>query len=69
VRYYGEDYDTFASVKPGITGLWQVSGRSDLDYDTRVAIDLYYVSNWSLWLDYYILFATIREVVACRGAK
>jgi Undecaprenyl-phosphate galactose phosphotransferase WbaP len=69
VKYYGEDYDTFASVKPGITGLWQISGRSDLDYDTRVSIDLYYVSNWSLWLDYYIFFATIREVFACRGAK
>jgi Undecaprenyl-phosphate galactose phosphotransferase WbaP len=69
VKYYGEDYEAFASVKPGLTGLWQVSGRSDVDYETRVAIDIYYVSNWSLWLDYYIFFATIREVFICRGAK
>ncbi len=69
VKYYGEYYDTFASVKPGITGLWQVSGRSNLDYDERVALDIYYINNWSIWLDYYIFFATIREVIFNRGAK
>ncbi|MDO4528359.1 MAG: exopolysaccharide biosynthesis polyprenyl glycosylphosphotransferase [bacterium] len=69
VKYYGEFYETFSSVKPGITGLWQISGRSDIDYETRVALDVYYVRNWSFWLDYYTFFATIREVLLCRGAK
>lgn len=67
--YYGENFETFASVKPGITGLWQVSGRSDVDYETRVALDIYYVSNWSLWMDLYIFLATFSAVVFRRGAK
>ena len=69
VPRYGEYYDIFASVKPGITGWWQVSGRSDVDYRERVALDVYYVNNWSFWMDYYIFWATIREVVLRRGAK
>lgn len=67
--YYGEHFKTFASVKPGVTGLWQVSGRSDVDYETRVALDIYYVSNWSLWMDLYIFVATFGAVVFRRGAK
>ena len=66
---YGEDYETFASVKPGITGLWQVSGRSDVCYADRVALDVFYVKNWSIWMDYYIFFATINAVILRRGAK
>ncbi len=69
VPRYGEYYDIFASVKPGITGLWQVSGRCDVDYNERVALDVYYVNNWSFWMDYYIFWATIREVILQRGAK
>ena len=68
VRYYGEDYATFASVKPGITGLWQVSGRSDVDYEERVGLDVFYVNNWSIWMDYYIFFRTIFVIILGRGA-
>ena len=68
IPYYGEAYDVFSSVKPGITGLWQVSGRSDTDYSRRVALDAYYVLNWSPWLDIWILFRTVLAVLSMRGA-
>ena len=55
-------------IKPGITGLWQVSGRSDLDWDDAVRLDLYYVENWSLLGDLMILWRTFRAVVAPVGA-
>lgn len=55
-------------VRPGITGLWQVSGRSDLSWDDAVRLDLYYVDNWSLTLDLLILSRTLRAVLAHRGA-
>ena len=57
------------SVKSGITGLWQVSGRSDLTTEQRVQIELYYVQNWSFWLDIKILFKTIGAVLRGSGAK
>ena len=69
VKYYGKDYAAFSRVKPGITGLWQVSGRSNTDYAERVALDVFYVNNWSFWMDYYIFFATINAVILRRGAK
>ncbi|MBE6358622.1 MAG: exopolysaccharide biosynthesis polyprenyl glycosylphosphotransferase [Lentisphaerae bacterium] len=69
VAYYGDDYKIFSSVKPGITGLWQVSGRSDVDYEDRVALDVFYVNNWSIWMDYYIFLATINAVLFRRGAR
>lgn len=69
VPLYGGHYDTIASVKPGITGLWQVSGRSDTDYDRRAALDMYYVRNWSLWLDGWILMRTVAVVLLQRGAR
>jgi exopolysaccharide biosynthesis polyprenyl glycosylphosphotransferase len=56
------------TVLPGITGLWQVSGRSDIPYDERVRMDMYYVRNWSIWLDLQILFQTIPTVLNSRGA-
>ncbi len=68
-QYYGNKYEAFSRVKPGITGLWQVSGRSDLDYDRRVALDMYYIFNWSIWHDWYILMLTAVEVIRCRGAR
>ena len=55
-------------VRPGITGLWQVSGRNDVDYDTRVYFDAWYVKNWSLWADIAILFKTISVVTGRSGA-
>ena len=68
VSYYGAAYETFSSVKPGITGLWQASGRSDTDYARRVALDTYYVLNWSPWMDVWILFRTVGAVLFMRGA-
>ena len=69
VRQYGNAYRVFSSVRPGITGLWQVSGRSDTGYDRRVALDTYYVLNWSLWLDMWILLRTVFAVLLMRGAR
>ena len=68
VPYYGDKFAIFSSVKPGITGLWQVSGRSSTSYSARVKLDAYYVMNWSIWLDYYIFLKTIQVVVLRRGA-
>lgn len=56
------------TVKPGITGLWQVSGRSDVSYEERVRLDMYYIRNWSIWLDLQLLFQTIPAVLQRRGA-
>lgn len=66
--YYKEDAEYYNMVKPGITGLWQVSGRSDTDYDFRVATDKWYVRNWSIWLDVVILLRTIKVVLFRQGA-
>ena len=67
-QYYKEDAEYYFMVKPGITGLWQVSGRSDTDYDFRVSTDKWYVRNWSLWLDIVILFKTVKVVLFREGA-
>ena len=67
-QYYKEDAVYYFMVKPGITGLWQVSGRSDTDYDYRIATDKWYVLNWSLWLDIVILIKTVRVVLLRDGA-
>jgi exopolysaccharide biosynthesis polyprenyl glycosylphosphotransferase len=56
------------SVKPGITGLWQVSGRSDLAFDEMCLLDIYYIENWSLWLDVRIILRTIPQFFLGRGA-
>jgi exopolysaccharide biosynthesis polyprenyl glycosylphosphotransferase len=55
-------------VKPGITGLWQVSGRSDLDWDESIRLDLYYVENWSLLIDIQLLLRTVKAVFHSDGA-
>ena len=55
-------------VKPGLTGLWQISGRSDLSWDESVQLDLRYVENWSLGEDLFILWKTARAVIAGSGA-
>lgn len=56
------------TMRPGITGLWQVSGRSDLSYAERVRLDMHYIRNWTIWLDLYVLFVTLPAVVRRRGA-
>ena len=65
---YGAGYDSYTRVLPGITGLWQVSGRSNTTYEQRVTLDEYYVRNWSIWLDAYILLCTVRVVFTAEGA-
>ncbi len=68
-HYYGANWDSIVMVKPGVTGLWQVSGRSELSYAQRVMLDLYYLNNWSVWLDYYIFLKTAWAVLRCHGAR
>lgn len=65
---YQDDVDYYLMAKPGMTGLWQVSGRNDVDYDTRVYFDAWYVKNWSLWNDIAILFKTVNVVLNRDGA-
>lgn len=69
IVYYGKTYEIRKRVKPGITGLWQVSGRNDTEYSYRVMLDSYYIINWSIWLDYYIFFKTILIVLLRKGAR
>ncbi|GHV82529.1 undecaprenyl-phosphate galactose phosphotransferase WbaP [Spirochaetia bacterium] len=68
VANYGENYNRIFSVKPGMTGLWQVSGRSDTDYNERVSYDTYYLQSWSVWLDLWVLYKTLGVVVKGKGA-
>jgi Undecaprenyl-phosphate galactose phosphotransferase WbaP len=65
---YGAVYKMYQRIRPGISGLWQVSGRSDTGYKERVELDAYYVNTWSVWLDLVILIRTVRSVVFGRGA-
>jgi Undecaprenyl-phosphate galactose phosphotransferase WbaP len=65
---YADEYEYYVDVLPGITGLWQVSGRNNTTYPERVAFDAYYVKNWSLWLDLYILISTVRVILFREGA-
>lgn len=58
IEKYGEVFDLYARVRPGMTGFWQVSGRSSLSYTTRIQLDSYYIRNWSVWFDLYIICAT-----------
>lgn len=69
LAHYGENVSYYQQVLPGITGLWQVSGRSDADYPTRVALDVWYVRNWSVWTDVVILLKTVGVVIKREGAR
>jgi lipopolysaccharide/colanic/teichoic acid biosynthesis glycosyltransferase len=68
VEKYGGCFDCYCRVKPGLTGLWQVSGRSSLSYERRVALDCEYVGHWSLGADVRILSKTYSSVVNQDGA-
>jgi Undecaprenyl-phosphate galactose phosphotransferase WbaP len=68
VHFDPEFLQTRRQVRPGLTGLWQVSARSDGDLEVQQSLDSYYIGNWSLWLDLYILARTVRAVLAPRGS-
>ena len=68
IQKFREKYPLYLRVRPGLTGLWQVSGRNNTSYDDRVRLDSYYVRNWSLWLDYFILLRTVRTVLLREGS-
>ncbi|MFN8769945.1 MAG: undecaprenyl-phosphate galactose phosphotransferase WbaP [Neisseriaceae bacterium] len=65
---YNNDFYYYKLVRPGITGLWQISGRNDVDYTNRVRLDVWYVKNWSLWYDFVIIFRTLIVVLSRKGA-
>lgn len=69
VARYGADVASYRACRPGITGLWQVSGRSDCGYAERVALDVRYASTWSLWLDLKIVARTVLVVLARKGSR
>jgi Undecaprenyl-phosphate galactose phosphotransferase WbaP len=68
LKKYGSEVVYYLMVRPGMTGMWQVSGRNDVDYETRVYLDTWYVKNWALWYDVRILLKTIHVVLQRRGA-
>ncbi len=68
ISRYGDRFAAYSKVRPGITGLWQVSGRNEMSYSNRVEIDTYYVDHWSPWMDLYILARTFTAVSSSRGA-
>jgi exopolysaccharide biosynthesis polyprenyl glycosylphosphotransferase len=65
---YGKWQMNLLTVKPGITGLWQISGRSDVTYEERVTLDMHYIRNYSIWLDLQILYQTVPKVLRGSGA-
>lgn len=66
--YYGGSYSYYEDSKPGITGLWQISGRNDIAYSERVDMDVAYSRNWSLWLDIVIILKTVPTILGRNGA-
>ena len=68
IALYGDEFEIYKQILPGITGLWQISGRNDLPYHDRVKLDVYYIQNWSIWLDIHILMHTILSTLQARGA-
>lgn len=68
IKKYGPVYREYCEVRPGITGLWQVSGRNNTSYVERVELDKWYITNRSLWLDLFILIKTVPVVILRRGA-
>ena len=68
-QFYQHSHRRRFSIKPGITGLWQISGRNDIDFEEWMKLDLSYIDNWDLWLDFMILLKTIPAVISQKGAK
>ena len=68
IKDMGDNYNKIISVKPGITGYWQVNGRSDVTFEGRLRMDDWYIRNWSVWIDMVLLFKTIKAVFFSKGA-
>jgi undecaprenyl-phosphate galactose phosphotransferase len=68
IEKYGDYCKYILRVPPGLTGLWQVSGRSDISYNDRIQLDMYYINNWTFMLDVMVLLKTIPAVLCRRGA-
>jgi exopolysaccharide biosynthesis polyprenyl glycosylphosphotransferase len=68
LRHFGRWRHNLVTVRPGMTGLWQISGRSNLGYEERVRLDMHYIRNYSIWLDLYIIFRTVTVVLTGHGA-
>ena len=68
MRHFGRWQHNLLTVKPGMTGLWQVSGRSDLSYEDRVQLDMQYIRNYTVWADLKLMFETVRTVLKGQGA-
>jgi len=68
IKKYGADFQRIFSIKPGLTGLWQVSGRSNTNYSDRVSLDTYYLQSWSVWLDIWIICKTFGVLIKGSGA-
>jgi undecaprenyl-phosphate galactose phosphotransferase len=66
---YGPWLELYAKSLPGITGIWQVSGRNDLAYERRIELNNWYVRNWSLWHDLVILLKTVQVVIRRQSAS
>ncbi len=64
----GNYLTTILSVRPGITGLWQVSGRNEIDFNERINMDIWYIRNWNIWMDIVILLKTVKIVLIREGA-
>ncbi len=67
VRVYPDEYQLYKSVRPGLTGLWQVRCRNSGVYELRIYWDMYYIRNWSIWLDCYLIMRTVRTVLLREG--
>ncbi len=67
-KFYKEKANLYKSIRPGVTGYWQVEGRSDTDYEERVKMDEWYIKNQSLWLDLKIILKTIKVMITGKGA-
>lgn len=68
LRHFGRWQHNLLTVRPGLTGLWQISGRSNLGYEERVRLDMHYIRNYSIWLDLYIIGRTLPTIISGRGA-
>jgi Undecaprenyl-phosphate galactose phosphotransferase WbaP len=68
IQKYGEEFKRIFAIKPGLTGLWQISGRNDTNYNDRVTYDTYYLQSWSPWLDLWIIYKTFSVVFTGKGA-